>query len=107
MITLVALAKRMPHLDPEEFRSRWVDEHAPGTDYEGLVSYRIGICQPPAEGELRPPYDGIALMTFTSREAFDSAAASPQGKARSADAQEFCESLTIMWVDEYIIPVGD
>lgn len=103
MITMVALARRVSSMSQSEFAHRWVVEHAPGTRYPGLISYSIGVAPPDAAGN---PYDGVALMTFTSLSAMDAAAASEAGQRNREDADSFCATLDFFVVEMHEIPIA-
>lgn len=103
MFTVIALARRNPELSQQAFEQRWVHDHAVGTNYDGLISYRIGITRGGAEGA---PCDGIALMTFTDKEAFAVAGDSPVGREKRRDAESFCSTLDFFLVDFHDIELA-
>lgn len=90
MVKAVFLLKFHEHLDPEEARRWWYEEHG-GLALDtmpGLLRYvQNHVVRPvgtePAESGML--FDGIAEVWFESREAYEAAVASPFGQAVLAD----------------------
>ena len=103
MIRRISLVKRLPELDRDEFLARWTGEHVEiARRLPGLRGYSILTL----EGEA-PPYDGIAITTFDSREAAEHAFAVPElaeGLARTRD--EFAASVEVFFAEEHVV-VGE
>jgi uncharacterized protein (TIGR02118 family) len=100
VIRRFSLVRKRPDLSREEFLARWTGEHV---DYarrlEGLRGYVIHILDGP-----EPPYDGIAVTTFDSREAAERAFADPElaeGLARTRD--DFAASVEVYFAAEHVI----
>jgi uncharacterized protein (TIGR02118 family) len=100
VIRRISLVKKLPELGREEFLARWTGEHVEiARRLPGLRGYSILIL----DGEA-PPYDGIAITTFESREAAEQAFAVPElaeGLARTRD--EFAASVEVYFAEENVV----
>jgi uncharacterized protein (TIGR02118 family) len=100
MIRRFSLVRKRPELSPEEFLVRWTGEHVEiAKQLPGLRGYVIHVL----DGEA-PPYDGIAITSFDSREEAERAFADPalaEGLARTRD--EFAASVEVYFAQEHVI----
>ena len=100
MIRRYSLVRKRPELSREEFLARWTGEHVEiARRLPGLRGYAIHLL----EGD-SPPYDGIAVTTFDSREDAERAFADPElaaGLARTRD--EFAGSVEVFFAEEHVI----
>jgi uncharacterized protein (TIGR02118 family) len=100
VIRRISLVRKQPGLDRAEFLARWTGEHVEiARRLPGLRGYSILIL----DGEA-PPYDGIAVTTFDSREAAERAFAVPElaeGLARTRD--EFAASVEVYFAEEHVV----
>ena len=100
MIRRISLVRKLPALGREEFLARWAGEHVEiARRLPGLRGYSILILDGDA-----PPYDGIAITTFDSREDAERAFAEPElaaGLARTRD--EFAASVEVFFAEEHIV----
>ena len=100
MIRRLSLVRKRPELSREEFLARWTGEHVEiAKRLPGLRGYVIHIL----DGEA-PPYDGIAITTFDSREDAERAFADPElaeGLARTRD--DFAASVEVCFGEEHVI----
>lgn len=100
MIRRLSLVRKRPELTRDEFLDRWTGEHVEiAKRLSGLRGYAIHIL----DGE-DPPYDGIAVTTFDSREQAERAFADlelAEGLRRTRD--EFAASVEVYFVEEHII----
>ncbi len=83
-VKVIALFKAAPGMSREEFRRRWVEEHAPLTlQMERLRGYRVNVAieEQEIEGEL--PYDGTAELWWDSIEDMRADSDSEAGQARA------------------------
>jgi uncharacterized protein (TIGR02118 family) len=100
LIRRISLVTKLPGLGRDEFLARWTSEHVEiARRLPGLRGYTILIL----DGEA-PPYDGIAITTFDSREAAERAFAEPElgeGLARTRD--EFAASVEVYFTEEHIV----
>jgi uncharacterized protein (TIGR02118 family) len=99
MVKMVILLDRKDGWSHDEFRDRWLDEHAPLV--EDLPNVRKYVTSLPTDPE-RAEHDGVAELHFDGMadlgEAFDSDA----GEALQADAAEFSEMAETMYVEETV-----
>lgn len=100
MIRRFSLVRKRPELSTDEFLARWTGEHVDiAKQLPGLRGYVIHILDGAA-----PPYDGIAITTFESREDAERAFADPalaEGLARTRD--EFAASVEVYFAREHVI----
>jgi uncharacterized protein (TIGR02118 family) len=100
VIRRFSLVRKRPELSTEEFLARWTGEHVDiAKQLPGLRGYVIHILDGAA-----PPYDGIAITTFESREDAERAFADPalaKGLARTRD--EFAASVEVYFAKEHVI----
>lgn len=100
MIRRLSLVRKRPELSPEEFLARWTGEHVEiAKRLPGLKGYVIHIL----EGET-PPYDGIAITTFDSREHAERAFADPElAEGLASTRDEFAASVEVYFAEEHVI----
>jgi uncharacterized protein (TIGR02118 family) len=100
MIRRFSLVRKRPELSPEEFLARWTGEHVEiAKRLPGLRGYVIHVL----DGEA-PPYDGIAITSFDSREDAERAFADPalaEGLARTRD--EFASEVEVYFAEDHVI----
>jgi len=100
VIRRLSLVRKRPELTRAEFLDRWTGEHVEiAKRLPGLRGYVIHIL----DGD-PPPFDGIAVTTFDSREEAERAFADPEladGLRRTRD--EFAASVEVYFVEEHII----
>ena len=100
MIRRFSLVRKRPELSRDEFLDRWTGEHVElAKRLAGLRGYVIHILDGPS-----PPYDGIAVTTFATREDAERAFADPElaeGLARTRD--EFAASVEVFFAEEHVI----
>ena len=100
MIRRISLVRKRPELTRAEFLARWTGEHVEiAKRLPGLRGYVIHILDGDA-----PPFDGIAVTTFDSREEAERAFADPElasGLRRTRD--EFAAVVEVYFAEEHII----
>ncbi|MFN0153769.1 MAG: EthD domain-containing protein [Gaiella sp.] len=100
MIRRFSLVRKRPDLSREEFLARWTGEHVEiAKRLPGLRGYVIHILD---GGD--PPYDGIAVTTFGSRDEAERAFADPQlaaGLSRTRD--DFAAAVEVRYAQEIVI----
>ncbi len=102
-VKVVALLKAAPGMSREEFRQRWVEEHAPLTlRMERLRGYRINVAieQQEIDGEL--PYDGTAELWWDSLEDMQADFDSEAGQAAGEDADTFAVVRQHIYTEEHV-----
>lgn len=104
MFNVIFLVKRRPDLGPEDFARYWVQEHTPLTArVPGVRAYKVYTAAGPQAGE--PAFDGVAVLSFDDRAAWEAASAGPDLAAAIADAPNFQEVVitTSFFGDEHVI----
>jgi uncharacterized protein (TIGR02118 family) len=100
VIRRLSLVRKRPELSREEFLARWTGEHVEIAKHlPGLRGYVIHIL----EGDA-PPYDGIAITSFESREDAERAFADPalaEGLARTR--ADFAAAVDVYFAQEHVI----
>ena len=100
MIRRLSLVRKLPALTRAEFVERWTGEHVEiAKRLPGLRGYVIHVL----EGD-DPPFDGIAITTFDSREDAERAFADPalaEGLARTRD--DFAALVEVRYAQEIVI----
>lgn len=103
-IKLIALLKAKPGMSRDEFKKRWVDEHALFTlkfpNLKGyVINVRIEEFQQEA-GEL--PYDGTAELYWDSLAEMQADFDTEEAKIAGADADSFTVIRTHIFTEEFI-----
>jgi uncharacterized protein (TIGR02118 family) len=100
VIRRFGLVRKRPELSRDEFLARWTGEHSEiAGRLPGLRGYVIHVL----DGEA-PPFDGIAVTTFDSREDAERAFADPvlaEGLARTRE--ELAASVEVYFAEEHVI----
>ena len=97
MVKLVALYNRPS--DPEEFERHYTSVHTPLVrKYPGLRRLEITRIATSPMGDAK--FQLMAEMYFDSREAMDTAMASPEGKAVARDLMAFAAPLVTIFFGE-------
>jgi uncharacterized protein (TIGR02118 family) len=104
-IKLIALLKSKPEMSREEFKKRWVDQHAPmPAKWKNIKGYTINIAideYQEIKGDL--PYNGTAELYWDSLEEMQEDFATAEAKAAGADADEFTILRDHVYTEEFII----
>ena len=109
MYKVVTAYKRKPGMDVEAFQRYWLENHAPiAACLPGLRRYvqSHSLVQGYRKGDL--PCDGLSEMWFDSRDAWQSAMASPVAAALRADERAFIDAArkVVMPVETLVIKNG-
>jgi uncharacterized protein (TIGR02118 family) len=103
--SVIGLLTRTKGTTHEEFCAWWQESHAPHVlKMPGLleyVRYPIDESMNGATGELsaEAPYDGVAIITFESKQAFLDSFASPEGQADNRSFNSGAPSSTVLLGD--------
>lgn len=100
MIKVMILLKRKETVTAAAFSAWWLGQHA--SLARTLPNVRRAVFNVIEDG----PYDGVSELWFDSREAFDNAYATPEGKAVAADTLGMVDQRIRMAASENVI-VGD
>lgn len=81
-VSMVVVASRPPEWTQEQFTTWWRGEHADmARQLPGLIAYRHGRVTRDYDSPESPAWDGHAVLTFATDEAFEAAMASEQWAA--------------------------
>lgn len=104
-IKLVALLKSKPGMTREEFKKRWVDQHAlMPAKWKNIRGYTINIAiddYQEIKGDL--PYNGTAELYWDSLAEMQEDFATDEAKLAGADADEFTILRDHVYTEEFII----
>jgi hypothetical protein len=100
VIQRISIVRRRPDISQDEFKSRWLGEHAEvASQLKGLKSYVLYF--PTEECDA---FDGLAVTTFDSREAAERAFGDPAlADDLRRTREDFASSVEIAFVDEHVI----
>lgn len=104
MFHVVFLVRKSATMDLEAFTRYWIDRHTPFTaKVPGVVSYRCYAATGAPEGE--PAVEGVAILSFQDRAAYDRAMASAEFATAVADGPNFQDTAatTALFADEFVI----
>ena len=102
MYSVLGLLKKHPSMSTAQFRRWWIDEHVPTVQkMPGLLDYRLwpideSLDQSSLEFGSDVPYDGIAVITFASKEAFVASIRSAEGQADNESFNTGAPSSTVL-----------
>jgi uncharacterized protein (TIGR02118 family) len=103
-VKVVALLKAEPGMSRDEFRQRWVQEHAPLVlRFERLRGYRINVAIEHQELEGELPYDGTAELWWDSVEDMEADFASEVGVFAGDDADSFTVVRQHIYTEEHVL----
>lgn len=109
MYSIIGLLRKAEGQSVEEFRAWWLEHHAPlVAKTPGLRDYRVwttdeSLDQRSLSFTCPAPYDGIAVMTFDSKEDFEALMASSAGTANNDSFNEGAPQSTVLGGQQYII----
>lgn len=104
MYSVIGLLKKADTATTEQFRSWWQDKHVPHVlAMPGLreyVTYPIDVEMDGQAGggfsDAAPSYDGVAIITFDSKEDFMKSLESPEGQADNQSFQEVASGSMVL-----------
>ena len=123
MIKLTFCLRRLAHLTREEFQDYWLNTHGPLIQRHAQAMkvrryVQLHTADDPSNDFLRKirgaqeAYDGLAELWWDSREDFDGAFTTPEGKAAGreilADEAKFLDpTRSAVWIGAEHVLVGD
>lgn len=104
MYSVIGLLKKADTTTTEEFRNWWQEKHVPHVlAMPGLREYVIYPIDTEMDGrsgggylDAAPAYDGVAIITFDSKEAFEESFRSPEGQADNESFQAVAPGSTVL-----------
>ncbi len=123
MIKLTFCLRRQAHLTREEFQEYWLNTHGPLIQSHAKAMnvrryVQLHTANDPMNDFLRKtrgtlePFDGLAELWWDSREDFEAAFTTPEGKAAGReileDEKKFLDTArSAVWIGEEHVLVGD
>ncbi|AHE53006.1 EthD family reductase [Sphingomonas sanxanigenens] len=106
-VSMVVLASRPQDWTHEQFTTWWRGPHADAARIlPGLIAYRHGAVTKDYDSPEVPGWDGHAVLTFTDRAALDTAFASSEWKAATAQTRGMGGRRIILITDEVDLLAG-
>ena len=104
MYTVHIWVKRKQDMDPEAFRDHWLNRHAPiaRDGYEHLKGYVVHLATGAPKGQ-EPLFDGVAELTWDSREDFGADMRSDAAKAGTEDLERFADSFGLTFTERHVV----
>jgi uncharacterized protein (TIGR02118 family) len=101
MVRVHIWIRKKDGMSAEEFRDRWLNEHAPiaRDGYEFLKSYTVNLVTRVPEGQ-DAPYDGVAELTWDDREGFSADMKSEPAVRGTEDLKSFAASFGLLFIDQ-------
>jgi uncharacterized protein (TIGR02118 family) len=102
MFTVHIWLRRPEGAGVEEFREHWLERHAPiaRDGYPNLKGYRVNIVTG-AGRDQEVPYDGVAELTWDSREDFSADMKTDAAKAGAEDLAAFTGGFGLLFVEQH------
>ena len=102
MFKVVGLLKRPEGMNMEEFKTWWLEEHAPKVkQWPGVVKYHINLSITDDQD-----YDGMAEVWFETREAMESIFSTPEGQRARQSATGGSDQIVIFLTEEHVMVPG-
>ncbi len=94
--------RRKDGMSPEEFRDHWLTTHAPiaRDGYPNLRGYRVDLVTG-AGRDQEAPYDGLALLTWDTREDFSADMRSDAARAGAEDLGNFTSAWGLLFLEQH------
>jgi uncharacterized protein (TIGR02118 family) len=104
MVRVHIWLRRKEGMTPEEFRSYWLDRHAPiaRDGYRHLRAYEVDVVTRVPEGQ-EAPYDGVAVLSWEDREGFSADVRSEAGRAAAEDLANFTSGSGLLFVEHTVV----
>ena len=104
MVKILVWARRKEEMSPEDFRAYWTGPHADLARrlYRHAVKYVVNPVLRAPRGQT-PLFDGLAELTWASREDFDADMRSAEAQAVADDLAAFTAASGLLFVEEHVI----
>lgn len=103
MFKAIILLSRGADQSPEDFRTWWLESHAPlARQLPGLRALTFNLIAPGLNEDGEKPYDGVSELWFDTREAFDAAYATDLGKRVASDSLAHVSGRLRLFVEEHV-----
>jgi uncharacterized protein (TIGR02118 family) len=96
--------KRKAGTSIDEFREHWLQRHAPiaADGYQHLRGYVVNLVTGAPRGQ-EPIYDGVAELTWNSREDFAADMKSDAARAGAEDLETFTDGFGMVFVEQQTV----
>ena len=96
--------KKKDGMSTEDFRQYWLEKHAPiaRDGYEHLQGYVVNVATGAPKGQT-PPYDGVAELTWESRDDFVADMKSEASQAGTDDLPNFTDGFGLVFVEQHVV----
>jgi len=96
--------RRKDGTSPEEFREHWLNVHAPiaRDGYANLRGYDVTLVTGAPKGQ-EPLYDGVADLTWDSREDFVADMKSEAAAEGGKDLETFTDGYGMLFVEQHAV----
>ena len=94
--------KKQQGMSEEDFRAYWLEKHAviARDGYEHLRSYVVNLATGAPKGQ-ETPFDGVAEMTWDSREDFVADMKSEASQTSTEDLANFTDGFGLLFIDRH------
>jgi uncharacterized protein (TIGR02118 family) len=96
--------KKKEGMTSEEFRDHWLQQHAPiaRDGYEYLRGYVVNLVTGAPRGE-ETIYDGVAELSWESREDFAADMKSEAARAGAEDLERFTDGFGLAFIEQHSV----
>jgi uncharacterized protein (TIGR02118 family) len=96
--------KKKDGMSTEEFQRYWLETHAPISrdGYEYLKGYVVNVATGAPKGQSLP-YDGVAELTWGSRDDFVADMKSEAAQAGTEDLGNFTDAFGMLFVEQHVV----
>jgi len=96
--------KKKDGTSTEEFQRYWVETHAPiaRDGYVHLTGYVVNVATGAPKGQTLP-YDGVAELTWDSRDDFVADMRSEASQAGTDDLANFTDAFGLVFVEQHVV----
>jgi len=102
MWKVIGLLKRPDGMGMEDFRTWWLEEHAPKVKkWPGLVKYHINLSITDDQA-----YDGMAEVWFNTKQEMEAIFGTPEGQTARQSATGGSTQIAIMLTEENVMVAG-
>jgi uncharacterized protein (TIGR02118 family) len=108
MYAVVGLLNKAEGQTPEQFKTWWLESHVPHVlQMPGLLDYRLWVIEETLDQKSlqfsdEKAFDGVAVITFESKAAFEASLGSPEGRADNDSFNQGAPRSTVLAGTPYV-----